>query len=226
MKRLKIGVVLLAFLLAAMAIVPGVSALQASNYDMTGLSTPTATTAKNYQIQKGYSAVALTDAWTGDAFDTRLNDDAIFFFNGHGIKESGVNGGGIMFKSGMLVAQNPHIAADRDLSTKTTAQIGDMKLAVYDACYTAATSANHGNLVTMSRTKGVDNVIGFSGSIGVDKSNYWADNFWGRLKDGESIGSAANNARNDAFWFAWPYMGDDGIDTIVVQGDNPSGSYI
>ena len=72
----------------------------------------------------------------------------------------------------------------------------------------------------------MDNVIGFSGSVGLDKTNYWADKFWERTNNGESIGDAANNARNDAFWFAWPYMGNDGIDTIVVQGDNPYGTYL
>ena len=225
MKRFKFSVVLLAILLAAMAMVPCVSAYQASDYDMTGVSTPTATTAKNYQIQMGYSAEDYTDAWTVDALN-RLDNDAIFFFNGHGITESGVNGGGIVFQSGRLLAQNPDITADKALSSKTSAQIGDTTLAVYVACYTAATSANHGNLVTMSRSKGMDNVIGFSGSVGLDKTNYWADKFWERTNNGESIGDAANNARNDAFWFAWPYMGNDGIDTIVVQGDNPYGTYL
>jgi hypothetical protein len=221
MKKNRIGILLSALLLAAMAIVPCVSAAQASNYDFSGLSTPTAANAVYYQNQMGYNPQMTTDAWADDAYDD-MENDAIFFFNGHGILENGVNGGGIAFTNYRIVASNPD-SGDYSLNYLNN-EMRDLLLAVYDGCYTGRTSANHGNLVDMSITKGADNVIGFTGLIGATKSNYWSDQFWYRTRTGESIGSAAVNAKNDAYFYGT--RGYDGVDTLVVKGSNPSNTYL
>jgi hypothetical protein len=221
MKIKRFSILLSALLLAAMAIVPCVSAAPASDYDFSGLSTPTASTAASYQTQMGYSSSSATNAWATDAY-SGIDSASVFFFNGHGVIDNGVDGGGIAFTNKIIYATNPYVG-DFALVNKNN-EIRDVLLAVYDACYTGTTSSTHGNLVDMSITKGVDNVIGFTGSIGASKSNYWSDRFWYRLSTGESIGNAANNAKNDAYWNGVP--GWDGLNTMIVKGSDPVNTYL
>ena len=107
--------------------VPIASAAQASNYDFSGLSTPTAANAVYYENQMGYSTQMETNAYASTAFNN-MDSDAIFFFNGHGVTESGVNGGGIAFSYKKIVASSPD-SGDSALVDKNN-QIRDVLLAV------------------------------------------------------------------------------------------------
>jgi len=97
---------------------------------------------------------------------------------------------------------------------------------VLEGCYTANTNYYAGNLLSVAASKGVDYRIGFSGLIENDKSNHWANKFWEYLKDGDSIGNAASDAVNDATWGVFPWGLTQGVDSIVVQGNNPNSAYL
>lgn len=79
----------------------------ADNYDFNYpdmSTTPTASDAADYQINlydgSSYTAYASTNCGAGLAYQW-MEDDALFFFNGHGIKDSSTEkGGGVSFYDG------------------------------------------------------------------------------------------------------------------------------
>jgi len=125
-----------------------------------------------------------------------FQDDAIFYVNGHGLWFGGeTGGGGVEFYDGtttsLLIAQYTDWLPPYDayfLSDLST-ELKDVLLAVYVVCYSGRTCPDTGNLVDMSASKGVDNVIGFKDPIGNIQSNYWSDRFWYRCLYGGQGGS-------------------------------------
>lgn len=198
----------------------------ADNYDFNYpdmSTTPTASDAADYQINlydgSSYTAYASTNCGAGLAYQW-MEDDALFFFNGHGIKDSSTEkGGGVCFYDGNSYSW---IVASGNLnppyySISNSNDIDDVLLSVYLACYTAYTHPSYGNLLDESITQGVDSVIGFEDSITNSKANDWSDKFWSYTsEEGQTISNAANNAVDDTYWtFPWGY---GGVDSIVLKG--------
>jgi hypothetical protein len=189
MKRLKIGIVLLAFLLAGMVLVPGASAYQASSYGTyygyvgsglldTSAAASFATDALRYM---GYSSTHAVNNPT-IAFD-RLKNDNVFFFDGHGAA------GQVTFASGSALyaigSNTPR------LSDLTYSEVNDVALAVYMACNTANTGYNGNLLATSVSSKGMDTAVGWTQSISSDQSGTWSDHFWYRLGQSYDVETAA-----------------------------------
>ncbi|PKL58565.1 MAG: hypothetical protein CVV34_01665 [Methanomicrobiales archaeon HGW-Methanomicrobiales-5] len=215
MKPKRIGTLLSALLLAAMIIVPCVSAYQASSYGTSytdGLDTTTAaSTARSEQSSMGYSASYIGNTNANIAF-SRMTADNVFFFDGHG------SAGQIVFQqSGIdsaITASNPSLPR---LSSYTSGELNDIALAVYMACNTANSDSTNGNLLDQSTSKGVDTAVGFSSTIYPTQSSYWSNRFWYYLDEGYNIRDAAVYATSDnSNNFGWWNQG--GMNNYVIRG--------
>lgn len=217
MKKTRFGILLSALLLAAMTIVPCVSAYQASSYGAIysgGLdSRISAQTAQSELSSMGYSG---TYHWN-EAAGTALNmmpSDQVFFFVGH------AGPGFINYeKNGVLTsltANNPGLAR---ISSLSYSDLNDMALAVYMGCDTANTDSTNGNLLSTSTSLGVDTAMGFSQDITSPQVGYWSGRFWNYLDNGYSVSQAAGaaDADNQANFGYWQ---QGGMDYRVIQGNN------
>jgi len=216
MIRPRFGILLSALLLAAMAIVPCVSAYQASSYgtyysDDYLDTRSVAQTARSELSSMGYSSTYYgnadaTDAYNGMAFDQ------VFFFDGHG------DAGMMKFRkstvSTFITADNPGYARISDYSYNS---LNDMALAVYMSCNSANTGATNGNLMDESTSNGVDSVVGFSNYINSAQSGYWSGRFWYYLDEQYNINDAAVysliDTRSQYGWF-----NPGGMDSYVIRG--------
>jgi len=214
MKTLKISVILLALLLAAMAMVPMVSAYQASNYGTNygdGLDTSSvAQTAQSEQNSMGYSASRYLNSNADSAF-SRMASDNVFFFDGHG------DAGRILFKqngvSTIITGNNLNYPR---LSSYIYGELNDVALAVYMACNTANTNTINGNLLDESTSRGIDTALGFSNSINSAQSGYWSNRFWYYLDERYNFNDAAVYATSDT---RATYNNDaGGLDSYVIRG--------
>jgi len=216
-KTKRISILLSAFLLAAMTIAPCVSAYQASSYGAIytgGLdSRVMAQTAQSELSSMGYSG---TYHWNDGANNalSRMASDQVFFFSGHG------GPGFINFQPGSatesLTANNPGLLR---ISSLTYSQLNDMALAVFLGCDTANTGSTSGNLLSTSRSRGVDTAIGFSQDVTAPQTGYWSNRFWYYLDNGYSVSSAISSADADnAANFGIYNQG--GMNTHIVQGNS------
>ncbi len=182
-------------------------------------TTPTAADAEIDQEAIGYTGYSSTNSLAYYAH-TYLKNDAIFFFNGHGITYTdNVNGGGIEFGGdsvilGKAFSNYPINKTKYYISSYLNDELDNVLLAFYLACYSAAESDHHGNLVQKTVEKGADTCIGFQGSIIESKSCRWSEQFWEYLKNGETIADAADDAKNDCYW-QYPF-GYHGIDAYIL----------
>lgn len=215
-------------------IVCSASAYPAHNYDISDSTldtTPTAEDAKDDQEAMGYSGYSDTNLPASDAYSD-FEDDAIFFFNGHGLTyDNGVKGGGIIFGSNSLILGQDDSSNYPGNSRYYIEDYGgnDLEgvlLAVYLSCYSSHYSQYHGNLAWLTVGKGADVCIGFDESIIESKSCYWSEQFWEHAKDGETIADAADDAKNDCYW-QYPY-GYHGIDSYqpYVETSGNSDNYL
>lgn len=220
MKKTKFGIFLSVLLLAAMVIVPCVSAYQASSYGAIytgGLdSRITAQTAESRLSGMGYSGTyhwndAASSAWM------RMPSDQVFFFIGHS------DAGFINFEQNgvttSLTADNPRISTR--ISSLSYNDLNDMALAVYMGCHTANTDwfNGNGNLLSASTSKGVDTAMGFSDYITSPQTGYWSGRFWYYLDNRYSVSQAAaaadtDNRANFGYWQ------QGGMNTHVIQGNS------
>lgn len=203
-------------------LVCSVSAYPAHNYDtyVSDLdTTPTAADAEIDQEAIGYTGYSSTNCLASYAY-THFPNDAIFFFNGHGITYTdNVKGGGIQFGGdSVIIAKsyngNPINKAKYCITDYSYNELDNVLLAVYLACYSAVESQYHESLVRHTVEKGADTCIGFQGSIIESKSCRWSEQFWEYLKNGETIADAADDAKNDCYW-QYPF-GYHGIDAYIL----------
>jgi hypothetical protein len=172
---------------------------------------PAAQTAADEQSDMSYGGMPHTNSSALYAYN-RMPDDAVFLFVGHGVVSGYSNeGGGIRFWNGTsystIAAQstgyNPGFPTYYLDSFDN--EINDILLAVYAACYSAKSSPDYGNLLSMSYAKGVDNVIGFNNELYLGPEKYWSDRFWYRCRAGsiygtpQTIPTAATGAATDVF---------------------------
>lgn len=219
MKRLKIGIVLLAFLLAGMVLVPGASAYQASSYGAIytgGLdSRITAQTAQSELSSMGYSGSYHWNDAVGSAF-LRMPSDQVFFFVGHSgpgyinFEQDGV--------TASLTADNSNLYHISSLSYN---DLNDMALAVYMGCNTADTDwlNGNGNLLSTSTSRGVDTAMGFSDEITSPQVGYWSGRFWNYLDNGYSVSQATTAADTDNV-ANFGYWEQGGMNSHSIQGSS------
>jgi hypothetical protein len=208
MKRLKIGIVLLTFLLAGMVLVPGASAYRADNWGPNyGLFEDFSNAAYNAAVKQssmGYAAYYDSDNSASTAWDN-LPSDQVFSFNGHG------NNGGIIFSDDTWIyANNP--GSSQSISSLTGGQLNDLALAVFVNCNSGYGTSN---LLTSTVGHGGDAAIGFTGEITKAQSDYWTGRLWYYLDQSYSIQNAANMAQSDTLSSYWYAFG--GIDTMTYQ---------
>jgi len=187
--------------------------------------------ATNVQDLIFYDANYASNTGAHSAF-VNIQDDAVFYVNGHGVSfiDDGTAGGGVIFYNGtssLLLAQYTDWLPPDDayfLSDFST-EINDVLLAVYVACWSGRTCPHTGNLVDMSASKGIDNVIGFKNSIDNVTSNYWSDRFFYRCKEGfggqhQLIIQAATYAKGDVLL---KYQTYGGVDSLYGKYRTPWG---
>jgi len=183
---------------------------------------PTASNASYIQGIIGYNNYSISNSDAGTAY-INMNNDSIFFFNGHGMIFDDNNcGGGLPFYNGtysLLLAEYTQWLPPYDayFLSNITNELDDVLLAVYVSCHSGSTSWEAGNLVDMSTDKGVDNVIGFTGNITNIHSDYWANRFWIRCLNGGPLGNpqkihdAAISAKTDVLFKYQTYGGVDSL---------------
>jgi hypothetical protein len=217
MKIKKIGILLSALLLTAMAIVPCVTAYQASSYGAIytgGLdSRITAQTAESKLSTMGYSG---TYHWNDAASSAlmRMASDQVFFFVGHSgagfinFEQNGV--------TASLTAANPNLL---HISSLSNSDLNDMALAVYMGCGTANTDSTNANLLSVSTNRGIDTAMGFGQAITSPQVGYWSGRFWYYMDNGYSVAQAAGaaDADNQANFGYWQ---QGGMDSHVIQGNS------
>lgn len=194
MNKNRFGILLSALLLAAMVIVPGVSAYQASSYGNTYSNLDTnqvARDAADELYDMGYVSTAHTGYPGATAARNLMSSDNVFFFDGHG------SPGMIQFAD----SADSYLTARADTGyphlQSSSGQLADIVLAVYMACNTAVASDTNGNLAYQSYAEGVDMSIGWSSNINSAQSEYWSGRFWYWLDDGCSVKIASQRATSD-----------------------------
>jgi PKD repeat protein len=191
---------------------------QASDYDFQNIpdepntnTVPSASAAAAIQNLAGYQAKSFTNASAETAY-SRLQEDALFMFIGHGLKTtdpithliSDDKGGGLLFYDGSrsyLLAQNDASVPQPDrryISNIPEQGLEKARLVVLLGCYTGDDSPTRGNLVTAISGKGAQNVIGWNGPQVTPQLQSWSTHFWTRVNNGESFYSATHNAADDA----------------------------
>ncbi|MCK9581156.1 MAG: hypothetical protein M0Q92_12035 [Methanoregula sp.] len=193
MKAKKFGILLSALLLAAVAIVPCVSAYQASSYGIDyadALDTTTvAATAASELSSMGYSSTAYTPYPTVTAARTQMNSDNVFFFDGHGTS------GGIEFYDTFMTAKNTGIYTN--YLEGSNGELQDIVLAVFMSCNSAVSHSVYGNLPNQAYSEGVDMSIAWTSDIHSTASSIWSDRFWYWLNQGCSVKIASQRATSD-----------------------------
>jgi len=204
MKTKRIGILLSAFLLAAMVIVPGVSAYQASSYGNTYSNLDTnqvASDAADELYDMGYVSTAHTGYPGATAARNLMSSDNVFFFDGHG------SPGIIQFAD----SNDAYLTARADTGyphlQTSSGQLADIVLAVYMACNTNVASDTYGNVAYQSFVEGVDMSLGWTGTINSGQSEYWSERFWYWLDEGCSVKIASQRATSDT---STAYGGDLG----------------
>ncbi|MGC9436059.1 MAG: hypothetical protein ACP5C4_08310 [Methanomicrobiales archaeon] len=197
---------------------PAGAVTPAHNYDSSDTA-PTAYDARVDQGAMGYDSSSSTNAFASTAYN-QFRSDAIFFFNGHGLYyDDSHKGGGIKFSS------DSWLLADTDGHYPGTYQyyiqdygtdIQDVLLTVYLACYSSHDNPYNGNLAQKTIDKGADICIGFDGEVEVENGKCWSESFWDRVRNGETVASAASNAKDDCYW-QWP-IGYWGVNTYDTYG--------
>ncbi len=149
---------------------------------------PSAQYATNIQQSISYQSFYMPN-YGAHIARSNMKDDAIFYVSSHGVISAGTTGGAIWFYNGtrsILSAENKgyiHDYPDCFLSDYTT-ELKDVLLAVYVVCWSGKTNQYFGNFVDISKTKGVDNVIGFVDTIYIPHAAYWSERFWYRCQVG------------------------------------------
>jgi len=218
MKKFRIRVILPALLLVAMAMVPIASAYQASSYGPEYSNMNTMQTAINADAEldnMGYVSTAYYHSGylypnpTASDARTRMSNDNVFFFAGHG-------GAGLLefpdsFITGSDTGIYPHLAG-------SSGQLSDVVLAVYMACNTGIPSGAYGDLLGQSYAEGIDQSIGWTSNIDSGYSGYWSDRFWYWADEGSSPKIAAQRATSDLYDISPYYYG--GMNNYLCNGNN------
>ncbi len=143
----------------------------------------------------GYAADALLNATAATAI-SRLEDDHVFYYDGHGnwcvISFEEPNDGG----ESLIVG--PGFTSGDDRLGVEGLDLSDLECAVFKTCLAGKDSDKEGNIMKAFMDQGAWSAIGFSCTIEVGWSVKWADLF-GKyaLDEGKEVGEAARKALQD-----------------------------
>lgn len=211
-QSLILGLLVICTLIVLSPICETASAYRASNYAVNDdgvYSYPYIQKAAQFQRSMGYSASTNLGVDASYAFK-RLPSDQVFYFNGH------AGPGVIDFGSSYLYAS---CSVADSISDFKSGQLNDLALAVFMGCNTGATSSGGlGNLLTESRSRGVDCALGFTDKIGVNSAGYWSDRFWANLDDKKTVKEAAAAALWDT---RVRFLGlTYGVESYTIKGNS------
>lgn len=181
-------------------------------------SRPSANNAAYYQDLMDYDGHANTDYSAAQAYSA-LPDDAIFSFHGHGDNYR------LLFvnqtaKSWFYTSDYGNsVPGSYFLSDFNNGELNDILLILFVSCHSAKTNLTYGNWLTMSRSKGVDNAIGFTGDIANNKAKYWNNRFWEHCNQNYTISQAAYWAKVETALHTFPTWYYGGVDTYVIDGN-------
>jgi len=174
--------------------------------------------AANKQDLMGYDGHANTDCSAGQAFNA-LPDDAMFSFHGHGDNYR------LLFVN--QTAQSEFHISDYGyrvpgryyLSDFNNGELNDVLFMLFDSCHSAEINNTYGNWLTMSRSKGVDNPMGFQEDISNNKSIYWNNKFWYYCNQyNVYISGAATLATRESLLYCPPIGQYGGVDSWALNG--------
>ncbi len=178
---------------------------------------PTAYQAALAQYLMGYDSYADTDYSAAQAIN-HFPNESIISFHGHG------NNYQLLFWNGtepsrietkVIGNRTPGVYYIEDFDN---GELNDVLFILYDSCVSAETNASYGNFVIMSKSKGVDNAMGFSDDIDNAKAIYWNSRFWYYCNNyGINIFQAASLAEDDTLFYP-PIGSYNGTDTWVLNG--------
>jgi len=207
-----------------------VSAIQydpprASNYDFDYPlgeidSAPRAYNASNHQDMCSYEGDAYLNSSATPAW-TRMADDAIFSFIGHGSRDGGVlcfwNG----TNSSILAEYRGYVPEDqtdyRFLSSYSD-ELNDLLLTTYITCNSAKENEYVGNLTNMSYQKGMDTTLGFTTEIGQPQAKDFSWKYWYNLAIYNwTVSTSADSAKYYAA--VWNWGNFSGIQNYVIVGN-------
>jgi PKD repeat protein len=138
----------------------------------------------NKQQLMNYNSLALFKP-NSDIIKTRLPNDTIFVFTGHGAP-----GYILLSDTYPCSGYSAMNASDGYNFEDTCPSYSNLKLAVFFACNTGNTDPLIGNLVDVVISKGAGCAIGWTGPILSDGSYSYNSGFWTALQNGESIQQA------------------------------------
>lgn len=176
----------------------------------------------------GYVNSESYDNVNPDKAKSRLPDDSVFFFAGHG--GSGY-GKWVKFAEGAPSAHNYLFLKALPTDEKTGPSIDDLNLAgvdlmVFWGCNTGKGWQESNTLLNVSSDRGAGAVIGFTAYLSMGKDPQWIEKFLIlALEDHLSISDAAFRAANEVndSWYEplWPNHGWHGLSpaTTVVMGN-------
>ena len=119
---------------------------------------------------------------SSDTIKTRLPNDKIFFFAGHGAP-----GYILISDTNPISGYYAKNSTDDYNFDDTSSSYSNMKLAVFFGCHTGETDPIIGNLVDIIVAKGGSCAMGWIGDIAADGSYSYNSAFWSSLQNGESI---------------------------------------
>ena len=148
----------------------------------------------NAQRSLGYTAETKYYNQTNNMrnyIQNRLPDDAIFFFDGHGVE----GGGGITVNDD--TNENYYASGGPSYNLDEISSFSNMRLAIFLGCYTGLTSPSNGNLVNVIADKGGKCAMGWSNEIWWDLSPIYGQEFWSNM-DGSTTPYYAHDMAIDA----------------------------
>ncbi len=163
----------------------------------------------DYWAMCGYSSYYNTNPSYSYLNSNRLNAYVVYF-SSHGNQHS-------IHLPNNLKLSDGRITADSNTVEISNFQLDRPRLYVYDACLTASNEDGTGiNLCTKTINAGVDCVIGWTKSIGVQDAYDWERRFQNQLALGWTVQNAANyangfNYNNNTTIKSWNIYGNNNI---------------
>ena len=176
----------------------------------------------NFNRKGSYAVTLKTGVITATVCKDDLMNTHIFASRSHGISYTSSSGGilatGIVLNDlsgnniSCLLSNSVSNMTSSSLAISTSDSFGDLNLALFIGCQTAAGGAGGNNLPTKAVSNGAQVAIGFKESIGCDTANTWTTAFFESFLDGTTARQAVAEANK-----AVNYSG--GLDSVEIIGN-------
>lgn len=149
-----------------------------------------------------------------------IGKDSIFYISGHG--NAGLELTPYYDAYGNWTydcfAASGYLKTINEYYKNTTNKLRYVKLAFFNSCYSALTHSNYGNLIYTATNLGADAAIGFSSTVDVDASAYFAKRiitYYGMDSNNEISACAASAKRDTLSHYYW--LTYKGVDSYVIS---------